>query len=70
MYRNLEAELARKNITRAQLAQVLGISVATVSEKMTKPGRLKIDEAITIRDALFPDMKLDYLFEIQKPISA
>lgn len=70
MYRNLEAELARKNITRAQLAQVLGINVATVSEKMTKPGRLKIDEAITIRDALFPDLKLDYLFEIQKPISA
>lgn len=70
MYRNLEAELARKNITRAQLAEILGINVSTVSEKMTKPGRLKIDEAITIRDALFPDLKLDYLFEINKQISA
>ena len=70
MYRNLEAELARKNITRAQLAEILGINVATVSDKMTKPGRLKIDEAITIRDTLFPDLKLDYLFEVNKQISA
>lgn len=70
MYRNLEAELARKNITRVQLAQILGINVATCSEKLTKPGRLRIDEAMTIRDTLFPDMNLDYLFEVQKPISA
>ena len=59
MFRNLEAELARKNITRAQLADVLGINIATVSEKMTKPGRLKLDEAMKIQRVLFPDLKLD-----------
>jgi len=64
MYRNLEAELARKNVSRLELSKILGINVATMSEKMTKPGRLKLEEARKIRDALFPDMKIDYLFAI------
>ena len=62
MYKNLEAELARHNITRAQLAEALGINIATVSMKLTRPGRLKISEAFKIRDKLFPDLKIDYLF--------
>ena len=70
MYRNLEAELVRKNVSRAQIAEALGINVATASEKMTKPGRLKLDEAIKIRDKFFPDLKLDYLFEIEIKASA
>lgn len=70
MYRNLEAELARKNVTRAQLAKILGINIATVSEKLTKPGRLRIDEAFRIRDNLFPDLKIDYLFQTGKSACA
>jgi transcriptional regulator with XRE-family HTH domain len=48
MYRNLEAELKRYNITRKQLADALGINVATMSNKLTRYDRLKLCEA---RDA-------------------
>lgn len=63
IYRNLEAELKRKNITRAELASVLGINIATVSEKLTKPNRLKYVEAAKIKQAFFKDMDMEYLFE-------
>ena len=63
MYRNLEAELKRNEITREQLAQLLGVTVSTMSEKLTKPNRLKVHEARMIRKAFFPNLTLDYLFE-------
>ena len=63
MYRNLEAELRRKGITRAQIAEALGINVATVSDKLTKPHRMKLCEAQVIRKIFFPDLGLSYLFE-------
>lgn len=63
MYRNLEAELKRNEITREQLAQLLGVTVSTMSEKLTKPNRLKVHEARMIRKTFFPNLTLDYLFE-------
>ena len=63
MYRNLEAELKRNEITREQLAQLLGVTVSTMSEKLTKPNRLKVQEARIIRKTFFPSLTLDYLFE-------
>lgn len=63
MYRNLEAELKRNGITRADIAAVLGINIATVSEKLTKPNRLKYSEAAKIKKAFFGDMDIEYLFE-------
>lgn len=63
MYRNLEAELKRNEITREQLAQLLGVTVSTMSEKLTKPNRLKVHEAKKIRKTFFPNLTLDYLFE-------
>ncbi|OGO90316.1 MAG: hypothetical protein A2Y17_12160 [Clostridiales bacterium GWF2_38_85] len=69
MYRNLEAELRRKGITRAKLAEALGINIATVSEKLTKPNRLWLYEALEIQRIYFPDMEISYLFE-QEQVSA
>lgn len=66
MYRNLEAELARRGITRAELAKVLGINIATMSEKLNYNGRLKLSEAQTIRDKLFPEHTVDYLFATEQ----
>lgn len=62
MFKNLEAELARKDITRAELAKVLGINIATMSEKLNYPRRLRLSEAQMIRDKLFPELSMDYLF--------
>ena len=66
MYRNLEAELARRGITRAELAKVLGINIATMSEKLNYPRRLRLCEAQNIRDKLFPDLSIDYLFSTER----
>lgn len=65
MYRNLEAELRRKGILRATVAEAMGINIATVSEKLTKPNRLKLSEAFTIQRIFFPDMTIDYLFSTE-----
>lgn len=62
MYKNLEAELKRKGITRADVAEAVGINIATVSEKLTKENRLKLSEAMKIKDCFFPDLSLEYLF--------
>ncbi len=63
MYKNLEAEFRRKDITRADVASALGINIATVSNKLNKPGRLKLGEAQAIKSAFFPDLTIEYLFE-------
>jgi len=62
MYKNLEAELARNDISRADVAKALGVALATASEKLNKKGRMKLDEAFTIKNTFFPDLSLNYLF--------
>lgn len=66
MYRNLEAELKRKGLLREDIAKLLGCTITTASEKLTKPERLKLEEAQKIKLAFFPSLTLDYLFEITK----
>lgn len=68
MYRNLKAELARRSISCADVAKALGVATPTISEKLNKSGRLKLDEAMTIRDTFFPSMSLEYLFEKSKDV--
>ena len=62
MYRNLEAELKRNNVSRAQIADVLGVTIATASEKLNHAGRLKLAEAVVIKETFFPSETLEYLF--------
>lgn len=63
MYQNLEAELKRSGIKREQIAAALGINIATVSAKLTRSDRLRLDEAMKIKRTFFPALGLDYLFE-------
>ena len=62
MYRNLEAELKRNNVSRAQIADVLGVTISTVSEKLHVAGRLKLAEAMVIKETFFPCETIEYLF--------
>lgn len=70
MYRNLEAELKRQGISRGEIATAIGVNIATVSAKLTRPGRLKLDEAIRIQETFFPKMDIKYLFECEECKSA
>ena len=62
MYRNLKAELARNDLTLADVAKVLGVKTSTMSMKMNKPNRLKFEEARKIQSTLFPNLSMSYLF--------
>lgn len=62
MFRNLEAELARKGFIKGDLAKLLGVRYATVIDKTKGRSQFSIDEAFRIRDNFFPDLTLDYLF--------
>lgn len=63
MYDNLSKQLKVKGLSINATAAACGIPEATFRGKMTVPDRsFSIDEAIRIRDNLFPELKLTYLF--------
>lgn len=62
MYLVLIGEQAKKKITNRAIAKVLGTHENTVSNKLNG-GQFTVDEAISIRDAFFPDCKIEELFK-------
>ena len=63
MYRNLKAELARKDVTYDDLAEIIGKTVTTVSLKLTGKQELTLREAKAIKTFLGVDIPLEVLFE-------
>lgn len=66
MFPNLEAELARTKTTRAELAKILGITPTTLSLKLNGKGTLSLKECVKIKNSVFPDKSLDYLFQTEE----
>lgn len=62
MYRNLEAELARKGITKTKVARELGLTLGTLSLKLNGKSHLTLDEAMKIKKILKVDMPIEELF--------
>lgn len=62
-YRNLEAELKRKNITKKDLAEAFNLRYATISDKLNGKTRLTLNEAFAIKEKFFPDLSIEYLFD-------
>lgn len=63
MYPNLNAELARKNVTNGELAKVLGLSPSTVSQKRNGLFDFTLKEAKAIKHFLKLNLPLEELFE-------
>ena len=61
-YKNLEAEMVRKDITRSDLAELLQVRYATVVDKLNGKSPLSYDEALKIKKTYFPRMNLENLF--------
>lgn len=61
-YPNLRAEMARSNIGIKDLMVVTGKSRPGVSNNLNGRGKFSIDESLAIRNNLFPDLPIDYLF--------
>lgn len=62
MYPNLNAEMARRNITVAILSERTGIPYSTLAPKVRGEKPVKMAEARLIRDAISGHLTLDYLF--------
>lgn len=64
IYKNLAAEMARKGITKKDLAKSLNMRYPTIVDKTNGKSRLYLDEAVKIRDMFFQEFDLEYLFDV------
>lgn len=62
MYPNLDAEMARRKMTRAELADRLKRTRATISLKLNGDAKLTLEEAFMIKNELDTSLSLDELF--------
>ena len=60
--KNLEAEMTRASISRKDIADLIGCSYRTIHSRFNGEQNWTYNECVTIRDSLFPEMKLEYLF--------
>lgn len=63
MFRNLNAELSRNNLKPKDLAEKLNVSERTVHNKLKGKTEFTLSE-INIVSNLFPNVSIDYLFEL------
>ena len=63
MFPNLKAEMSRKGVTLADLAEVLNVTVPTVSLKLNGKTPLTLSEAKLIKNYLEVDIPLEELYE-------
>lgn len=67
MLPNLKAEMARFDIRKKDVAQLLDVTPKTISAKMNNKGEFTRVEMCKIRNQFFSQFSLDYLFS-NKPI--
>ena len=63
MYPNLRAEITRHNLTMAQVADAIGLSVTHFSLKMNGKYGFTLDEAFAIKKFLKTKLSIDVLFQ-------
>lgn len=62
MFPNLDAEMARRKITRGMLAEKIGKTPTTLSLKLNGKAPLTLAECVEIKIAVNPECTVDYLF--------
>lgn len=65
---NLEAEMKRNKISRSDIANLLGLSYRTIHSRFNGESEWGYAECAKVRDAYFPNMTLDYLFEAEEKV--
>lgn len=63
MFPNLRAEIARRNLSVAGLARLIGMKQTTMSDKYHGRSNFSLDDAIKIKEALGLDMSIEELFQ-------
>ena len=62
MYRNLDAELKRKDITRGELARQMKLTPSTMSLKLNGKSEISLKEAMKIKSIIGVDIPIEELF--------
>lgn len=62
MFKNLEAEMVRKGVSKKEMAALIGVSYNTMRNKINGKQKFFYDEACKIREHFFPELSLEYLF--------
>lgn len=68
MYKNLEAEMVRKGVTRKDISSFLKVRYATILDKLSGKYSFKLEEAFKIKQKFFPSLSVEYLFERESEI--
>lgn len=63
MYNNLLAEMARKNISKKDIAETIDKNYNTTREKILGKSPLTYLEATLIKDKYFSDLDIEYIFK-------
>lgn len=66
IYPNLNAEMARRNISQQELAELIGRTKSTMSLKLNGKTSLSLEEAFEIKNAVRTRLTLDVLFATDK----
>ncbi len=66
MYRNLEAEMARANVSKCQLAKCIGKTYNTILRKLNGNCPFTLDEALIIHKHFFPNIDFTELFSTKE----
>jgi hypothetical protein len=69
-YCNLKGELAKNNISKTKVAEVLGLHINTVTNKLEGSSSFSIEEAFKIKTQLLPYCDLSYLFARPQDINS
>jgi transcriptional regulator with XRE-family HTH domain len=64
MFPNLRAEIARKGLTMAEVADAIGLSVTHFSLKMNGKYGFTLAEAFAIKKFLKTKLSIDVLFQV------
>lgn len=63
MLANLKAEMARNDVTSKDIASLLNVNERTVRNWLNGRTDIGIKQARELKEWLFPDCTMDYLFE-------
>lgn len=63
MYKNLKAEMGRRDMTALALSEKTGIRYQTLTAKIAGASPITLGEAKSIRDAVAPEITIDELFD-------
>jgi len=63
MYENIRVEMARKDLTILDIAEVIGMRRETLSKKLSGNSPISLKEAFDIQQKCFPYMDIKILFK-------